>query len=160
MPAARRATTATEIEHLADLDAALASGAPLSGLRLQDLDLTTYEERLLVRTDVEGLVVLGGRLPARLDEHLRAHHALVFPTDPHAPVNAYRATLYSPDELYSGLADCGYAVTPDFRAYEWARDGAVRHDAFVTLLRAIHDDSVTDALTEFIGGRPVAGVMG
>ena len=36
----------------------------------------------------------------------------------------------------------------------------MRHDAFVTLLRAIHDDSVTDALTEFIAGRPVVGVMG
>ena len=36
----------------------------------------------------------------------------------------------------------------------------VHHDAFVTLLRAIHDDSVTDALDEFVGERPVVGVMG
>jgi predicted Rossmann-fold nucleotide-binding protein len=159
MPAARRRTTATEIEHLADLDAALASGEPLTGLRLQDLDLTAHEDRLMERTDVEGLVVLGGRLPPRLDQHLRTHHALVFPTDPHAPVNPYRATLYSPEDLYAGLAD-GYPATPDYRAYEWARDGALRHDAFVTLLRAIHDDSVSDALTEFIGGHRVVGVMG
>jgi predicted Rossmann-fold nucleotide-binding protein len=160
MAALRPRSTATEIEHLADLDAALASGAPLTGLRLQDLDLTSYEDRLLTRTDVEGLVVLGGRLPPRLDDHLRAHHALVFPTDPGAPVNPYRATLYSPDDLYAGLGKGGYAATPDHRAYVWSQEGALRHDAFVTLLRAIHDDSVTDALTEFVAGRPVAGVMG
>ncbi|GAB3450143.1 LOG family protein [Phycicoccus ginsengisoli] len=149
-----------EIETLTDLESALDSGAPLSGLRLQDLDLTAYEERLLARTDVGGLVVLGGRLSPALSAHLGQHHALVFPTDPKAPVDPYRSRLYSPDELYAGLEDHGYDATPDARAYRWTRRGAVRHDAFVTLLRAIHDDSVTDALTEFTAGRPVVGVMG
>ncbi|MGO4341873.1 LOG family protein [Pedococcus sp. 2YAF34] len=149
-----------EVESLAALDALLASGRPLRGLRLQDLDLTGREAALLARTDVEGLVVLGGRMSESLDAHLRAHHALVFPTDTHAPVDPYRASLYSPLELYRGLADRGYAATPDARAYRWAREAAVHHDAFVTLLRAIHDDSVTDALDEFVDGRPVVGVMG
>src|SRR5689334_116611 len=98
-----------EVESLAALDALLASGRPLRGLRLQDLDLTGREAALLARTDVEGLVVLGGRMSESLDAHLRAHHALVFPTDPHAPVDPYRASLYSPLELYRGLADRGYA---------------------------------------------------
>jgi predicted Rossmann-fold nucleotide-binding protein len=149
-----------EVETLAALDAVLASGRPLRGLRLQDLDLTRREDAFLARTDVEGLVVLGGRLSEALDVHLRTHHALVFPSDPHAPVDPYRATLYSPLELYRGLADRGYAATPDARAYRWAREAAAHHDAFVTLLRAIHDDSVTDALDEFVDGRPVVGVMG
>ena len=112
------------------------------------------------RTDVEGLVVLGGRLPPALDAHLRAHRALIFPTDPAAPVDPYRATLYSPDELYAGLAQHGYEATPDFLAYQWMLDAAVHRDAFVTLLRAIHDDSMTDALDELTEGRPVVGVMG
>jgi predicted Rossmann-fold nucleotide-binding protein len=149
-----------EVESLAALDAVLASGRPLRGLRLQDLDLTGREAAFLARTDVEGLVVLGGRLSAALDVHLRAHHALVFPSDPHAPVDPYRATLYSPLELYHGLSTHGYAATPDARAYRWAREAAANHDAFVTLLRAIHDDSVTDALDEFVDGMPVVGVMG
>ncbi|QGN57806.1 LOG family protein [Nostocoides sp. HKS02] len=169
MEGARRSTPATpsprpshstEIENLTDLDAALASGEPLTGLRLQDLDLTAYEAALLARTDVEGLVVLGGRLSPALDAHLRAHRALIFPTDPAAPVDPYRATLYSPQELYAGLADHGYEATPDYLAYQWMLDAAVHRDAFVTLLRAIHDDSITDALDEFTGGRPVVGVMG
>jgi predicted Rossmann-fold nucleotide-binding protein len=149
-----------EVEDLADLDAVLASGRPLIGLRFQDLDLTAYEERLLARTDVAGLVVLGGRLSPRLSAHFGAHRALVFPTDPHAPVDPYRATLYTAAELYAGIDDRGYEATPDFLAYQWTRDGAVRHDAFVTLLRAIHDDSISDALDEFTAGRSVAGVMG
>ncbi len=149
-----------EIETLAALDAALDAGAPLRGLRFQDLDLTGRAARLLRRHDVEGLVVLGGRLPDDLEHHLRTHGALVFPGDPHAPVDPYRATLYSPEELYAGLVEVGYESTPDARAYRWSRDAAVGHDAFVTLLRAIHDDSVSDALTDVLGDAPVVGVMG
>ena len=123
---------AREVESLPALDALLASGQPLTGLRLQDLDLRHHEAELLARTDLTGLVVLGGRLSPALDAHLRAHHALVFPTDPHAPVDPYRATLYSPDELYEGLAARGYAATPDARAYRWTRDGSTHRDAFAT----------------------------
>jgi predicted Rossmann-fold nucleotide-binding protein len=149
-----------EIESLPDLDVVLSDGRPLRGLRLQDLDLGGHEERLLARGDVEGMVVLGGRMTDALASHLRAQGALVFPTDPQAPVNPYRASLYQPHELYEGLATHGYEATPDARAYHWARDGSLQHDAFVTLLRAVHDDSITDALDEFLGDGPVVGVMG
>lgn len=149
-----------EIESLPDLHDALRSQRPLTGLRLQDLDLTGHEPELLSRTDVRGLVVLGGRLSDRLATHLRAHGALVFPTDPGAPVDPYRSSLYQPHELYAGLREHGYEATPDARAHHWARDGALTRDAFVTLLRAIHDDSISDALTEVLHGLPVVGVMG
>jgi predicted Rossmann-fold nucleotide-binding protein len=149
-----------EIESLPDLTETLRARTPLRGLRLQDLDLTGQEEGLLARTDVEGMVVLGGRMTAALETHLRSHGALVFPTDPSAPVNPYRSSLYQPHELYDGLDEHGYEATADARAYHWARDGSLEHDAFVTLLRAIHDDSVTDALDEFIGSMPTVGVMG
>ncbi len=149
-----------EIETLAALDAALDAGTPLRGLRLQDLDLSGRTARLLGRDDVEGLVVLGGRLPDDLEHHLREHGALVFPTDPRAPVDPYRATLYTPEELYDGLREVGYAATPDALAHRWSRDAAVGHDAFVTLLRAIHDDSMSDALTDALRDAPVVGIMG
>ncbi|HSF97441.1 MAG TPA: Rossmann fold nucleotide-binding protein [Ornithinibacter sp.] len=149
-----------EIEDLPSLAAVLRSARPLTGVRLQDLDLTGHEDELLARTDVEGLVVLGGRVGHELARHLRLHGALVFPADPHVPVNPYRATLYQPSELYAGLREHGYEATPDALAYHWSRDGALHHDAFVTLLRAIHDDSMSDALAEVIGRSPVVGVMG
>lgn len=148
-----------EIETLAALDARLASGRSLRGLRLQDLDLTSFEPRLLRHSDFRGTVVLGGTLTPRLETHLRRHGAVLFPSDPDAPVDVYRARLYSPDDLYAGLSE-GYDATPDARAYHWSLDARSQHDAYSTLLRAIHDDSIGDALTEATHGLLPAGVMG
>ncbi|GAA1144218.1 LOG family protein [Ornithinicoccus hortensis] len=149
-----------EVEDLAQLDRVLASGVPLAGLRFQGLDLTAAAPALLEREDLRGLVVLGGVLTPELDEHLRTRGAIIFPTDPAAPVRPYRGSLYTPEELYDGLDQHGYAHTPDARAYAWAEDAALRHDAYVTVLRAIHDDAMADALAAVVAGRRVVGVMG
>lgn len=156
----RRHPAAREVSTPADLREVLTTRAPLRGVRIQDLDLRPYEAMLLARSELEGLVVLGGELSHRLADHLRLHGALVFPTDPHVPVNPYRSTLYRSGELYEGLTARGYADTPDARAYAWAQDATTHRDVFATLLRAIHDDSMTDALTEQLAGRGVVGVMG
>ncbi len=149
-----------EIHTLARLDRALRERTSLAGLRIQDLDLTARADALLARTDLAGLVVLGGRLTAGLEDHLRRHGAIVFPTDPRCPVDPYRSALYHPDELYAGLREHGYEATPDARARAWSADASTRGDAYATLLRAIHDDSISDALDEFLGEVPVVGVMG
>ncbi len=147
-----------EIENLAQLDAWLDADRSLHGLRLQGLDLAAREERLL-SLDPAGAVVLGGVLTDRLDAHLRAGGALVFPAVTGVPVDPYRARLYTPDELYAGLAD-GYAATPDARAYQWWLDPRTHGDVLATMLRAVHDDSIGDALHEALAGRRVVGVMG
>ena len=150
-----------EIETLDALDAALARDSPLGGLRLQGLDLRRPCRRPPAPHRPRGA---GGARRAADPRARRTtcepRRALIFPTDPHAPVDPYRATLYPPQELYAGLATTATPATPDARAYRWSRDAATRSDAFVTLLRAIHDDSITDALDEFVAGRPVVGVMG
>jgi predicted Rossmann-fold nucleotide-binding protein len=151
--------TPHEVDTVAALEAVLDRHEPLHGLRLQDLDLTAVAPRLLRRDDLRGLVVLGGVVPDELAGHLKRHGAMVFPSDPHAPLEVYRPHLYTPDELYAGL-ERGYESTLDAVAYAWATDDRARHDAYVTLLRAIHDHSVTDALDEALEGRRVAGVMG
>ncbi len=150
-----------EIDRLESLRALLAHGGALGGVRLQDLDLHGVEDQLLDRTDVTDLVVLGGRLSSALTLHLVRHGAIVFPSDPKAPVEVYRARLYTADELYAGLSGAmGYAGTPDARAYEWTRDRRSGRDAYVTMLRAIHDESITDTLDDVLDGLAVAGVMG
>jgi len=149
-----------EIASLTELDRALSDGRSLRGLRLQDLDLRGREGELLAHRAIEGLVVLGGRLSPELDAHLRAQGALIFPTDPGLPVNPYRAQLYRPTELYEGLTESGYGATPDAHAYAWSQDPDRRRDAYATLITAIHDDSVLDALGEVVQGRSVVGVMG
>ncbi|TWD14357.1 LOG family protein [Marihabitans asiaticum] len=153
-PAAREVATPTDLREV------LATRAPLRGVRIQDLDLHPFEGLLLARTELDGLVILGGRLSDRLATHLRLHGALVFPTDPGVPINPYRATLYQAGDLYEDLTARGYAATPDARAYEWSQDKRTHRDTFATLLRAIHDDSMTDALTEQLAGRQAVGVMG
>ncbi|WP_311197949.1 hypothetical protein [Ornithinimicrobium sp. INDO-MA30-4] len=45
-------------------------------------------------------------------------------------------------------------------SYAWAEDACLRHDAYVTVLRAIHDDAMSDALAAHTRNRPVVGVMG
>lgn len=147
-----------ELEDLAALDAWLDAGNGLRGVRLQGLDLAAREQRLL-GLDPRGAVVLGGTLTPRLDLHLRTGGALVFPAVPDVPFDPYRAGLYSPDELYGGLDD-GYDATPDARTYRWSLDPCTRTDVLATMLRAVHDDSIGDALHEALLGRRVVGVMG
>ncbi|NUO91624.1 MAG: Rossmann fold nucleotide-binding protein, partial [Dermatophilaceae bacterium] len=147
-----------EIETLEEFDDHLGSEAPLRGLRLQDLDLTGYADRLAARGDLTGLVVLGGDVPLAEAEVLLRGGAILFPGVAEAPVDPWRG-LYLPSDLYAGLED-GYAATPDAKAYAWFVDARLRTDAYCTLVRAIHDDSVTDDLDEFVQGRSVVGIMG
>lgn len=149
-----------EISDHETLDALLTVGASLRGSRLQGLDLSAHEDALLRRQDLSGVVVLGGVLTAALERHLRTHGAIIFPTDPSAPVRPYRGSLYTAAELYDGLGEHGYAHTTDARAYAWLQDAALRHDAYVTVLRAIHDDAITDALVDVVSELRVVGVMG
>jgi predicted Rossmann-fold nucleotide-binding protein len=149
-----------EVTEAQTLDDLLRGGAALRGSRLKGLDLTQFEEPLLARHDLEGLIVLGGRLTPQLERHLRRRGAVIFPAAPGAPVRPYRGSLYTAAELYSGLAERGYESTVDAQAYEWLQDATVRHDAYVTVLRAIHDDAMADALVDAVSERKVVGVMG
>lgn len=149
-----------EVEDETTWRSLLASPDPLHNLRLQGLDLTRDRGLLLARDDISDVVVLGGRLDHEVEQHLRSHGAILFPPAPLAPVDPYRARLYSAQELYAGLAQDGYPSTLDARAYCWFEDAAVRHDAYVTVLRAIHDDAMSDALAAVVRDRRVVGVMG
>jgi predicted Rossmann-fold nucleotide-binding protein len=82
----------------------------------------------------------------------------VFPALPDAPVDVYRAHLYSPDELYDGLVTGDYADTLDARAYAWSRRAG--QDLNTNLAQALHDLAVDDALAEAVTGRRLVGVMG
>ncbi len=153
-------TGGREVEDQTTWTRLLESPEPLVALRLQGLDLTRDRELLLGREDLHDIVVLGGELDQEVELHLRRHGAIVFPADPRAPVDPYRARLYTPQELYAGIEDDGYARTVDARAYRWFEDAAASHDAYVTALRAIHDDAMSDALAGLLQERRVVGVMG
>ncbi|MFI0981923.1 LOG family protein [Streptomyces sp. NPDC021093] len=151
-----------EIETLAEFDRTVSAG-PLTGYRLQSLDLTARTEALLA-TDTAASVFLGCPMTDKAADKVRADGALVFPPVPGLPFDPYRGLLYTPDSLFDGLADGGYEATPDALAYAWFQRTKSDGDIFASMLRSIHDDAISDALDEHLvghlAGAPVVGVMG
>ncbi|MCT2594204.1 Rossmann fold nucleotide-binding protein [Streptomyces sp. N2-109] len=147
-----------EIETLHEFDRVIAATGSLSGLRIQSVDLSS-RTNVLAEADTEGTVFLGCRMPVEAAARAQAGGALVFPPVPHLPFNPYRAALYTPEELFHGLSD-GYPQTPDARSYAWFQHTRSDGDVFSSMLRAVHDDSVSDALDELLTGARVVGVMG
>ncbi|MYW65358.1 Rossmann fold nucleotide-binding protein [Streptomyces sp. SID8379] len=153
-------TSDHEIETLAEFDEVVADRGSLSKHRVQAVDLTA-RTRSLLATDVEGAVFLGCPMEPEAAAQVRARGALVFPPVPGLPFDPYRGHLYTPDELFEGLASPdGYEATPDSRAYAWFQRTKADGDVFASMLRAVHDDSISDALDELLVGARVVGVMG
>ncbi|MFE5592987.1 LOG family protein [Streptomyces sp. NPDC056549] len=148
-----------EIHTLADFDAAVARPGSLAGHRIQSVDLTGRTFALLGAVTAEA-VFLGCRMEPEAAAKVRADGALVFPPVPELPFDPYRARLYTPDELFEGIAGTGYESTPDFLAYTWFGRTRSDGDILSSMLRSLHDDAVSDALGELLDGARVVGVMG
>jgi predicted Rossmann-fold nucleotide-binding protein len=151
-----------EIESLEQLDraaerAAAADGS-MSDWQVQGLDLTGHED-VILRLDPRGALFLGCTISEAAADRLRAGGALVFPTVPDVPFDPWRASLYTPDELYDGLAN-GYDHTTDAKVYAWTRSGGPPGSLKELLARALHDSSIDDALEDFVSGRRIVGLMG
>jgi predicted Rossmann-fold nucleotide-binding protein len=70
------------------------------------------------------------------------------------PVDPYRPSLYTPAELYDARP---YADSLDARAYAWSRETPT---PAATLAQALHDHAIDEALTSWVSGRHLVGVMG
>ena len=70
------------------------------------------------------------------------------------PVDPYRGSLYTADELYDTAR---YADSLDARTYAWSR---LTPTPQATLAQALHDHAVDEALTAWLAGRHLVGVMG
>jgi predicted Rossmann-fold nucleotide-binding protein len=144
-----------DVASLAAFDALVARGAhQMRGWRVRGVDLRRRTDRLLA-LDPQGALLLGCRLTKRADAHLRDGGAVVFPELPDAPVDPYRAVLYTAEELYAGI-ERGYRATPDARIYAWSQ-GSRDHDG---VTRPMHDASMEAALDAALASRRVVGVMG
>ncbi|MEV1053153.1 LOG family protein [Streptomyces sp. NPDC059017] len=148
-----------EIETLEEFDQVVARRGSLAGHRIQSVDLSGRTLALL-SCDTTATAFLGCAMEPDAAAKVRADGALVFPPLPDLPFDPYRGLLYTPDELFDGLADGGYGVTPDALAYEWFQLTKADRDIYASMLRALHDDAVSDALDELLDGVPVVGVMG
>ncbi|MFF9176728.1 LOG family protein [Streptomyces sp. NPDC014793] len=153
-----RAAHDREIESLAEFDEVVTTHGSLTRFRVQAVDLTARTEELLT-VDTTDAVFLGCPMDPEAAAHIRSAGALVFPPIPGLPFDPYRGFAYTPDELFDSLDD-GYEATPDARAYAWFQRTKADGDVFASMLRAIHDDSVSDSLDELLTGAQVVGVMG
>ena len=145
-----------EVESLDEFDERVAAGATaMNGWHLQAVDLRE-RGRVLRSLDPCGALFLGCSLEPADEESLRARGALVFPVVPHVPFDAYRAGLYTPRELYDGLAT-SYAETLDARVYAWSQQ---EQTVDVSLAQALHDHAVDDALRGMVRDHDLVGVMG
>ncbi|MBQ0880876.1 MULTISPECIES: LOG family protein [Streptomyces] len=147
-----------EIESLAEFDHVVSAHGTLAHYRVQAVDLTDRTD-VLMSADPTGAVFLGCPMAPGAAARVAAAGALVFPPIPGLPFDPYRARVYSPDELYASL-DEGYASTPDASSYDWFQQTKADGDVFASMLRAVHDDAVSDALDELLIGTRVVGVMG
>lgn len=76
------------------------------------------------------------------------------------PVLPFRSELYSPAELFAGFSvedPASYATTPDLLAY---RSTLLPPNREVGMLRALHDQSITEQRTVLLEGRKVVAIMG
>jgi predicted Rossmann-fold nucleotide-binding protein len=143
-----------DVETLADLDRRLAAGAThLESWRVHRLDLRERAHELFAH-DVRGTAFLGCRFADGDDDALAAAGALVLPDVGRSPLDVYRPHLYTAAELYDREP---YARSLDARAYAWAQRAPDRDDS---LAAALHDHAIDEALTRWIDGRRVVGVMG
>jgi predicted Rossmann-fold nucleotide-binding protein len=145
-----------EVESLEEFDDRVAAGAAsMYGWHLQAIDLR-QRGPVLRSLDPSGALFFGCALLHADEESLRARGALVFPVVPHVPFDAYRAALYTPQELYDGL-ETSYETTPDARIYAWSQQAPT---VDVTLAQALHDHAVDNALRGMVRGHDLVGVMG
>lgn len=145
------------VDSLEQFDDLVARGATdMAGWRLQDLDLTERSDALR-RLQVAGALFLGCDLLPDDKRSIRDRNGIIFGEVPGMPFNAYRASLYTGDELIEGIEE-GYEHCFDARVFAWSKSGEV--DVARALAAALHDHSIDTELREWVAGRKVVGVMG
>lgn len=152
----------TEIETIAQFDAAVGAGANLARAVIQSLDLRSRSD-VLARCRVDSAMFLGCDLEVAAADDLRARGALLFPRIPDSPLNPYRASLYRAINLYDTLPTGSYADSFDARGYAWTRTVGDVAPLEKTLVASLHDHAISDALAEYLhalGAQQVVGIMG
>ncbi len=142
------------VDSLTELDQRLAHGATLLGSwSVHGLDLRGRAAELLER-DLVGATFLGCRLEPHEEQALHTAGALVLPAATHSPLESHRAELYTAEELYDATT---YAASRDAAIYAWSQQVPQRRD---TLVAALHDHAIDEALHAWRAGRTICGVMG
>ena len=143
-----------EIETLEEFDRRMARGTTsLTGWWVQAVDLSARGEDL-ARCEVAGASFLGCTFAEGDAERIEARGGIVFPSVTGVPVDPFRSTLYTAEELYDAAS---YPASLDARAYAWSKAPG---DQESMLARALHDHAIDQALVDWVRPRHLVGVMG
>ena len=154
------------VESLADFDRRVEAGATrLSGWRVTGVDLRDRGE-VLAGLRVAGATFLGCTFGPGVEERIEGAGALVLPPLTIAPVDVYRSSLYTAEELYDVHPEvrageprraAPYQRSLDARAFAWSQTPGNADDA---LARSLHDHAIDEALLGWIQRKHLVGVMG
>ncbi len=163
---------AIEIESVGALIAHSAQVGHLRNTVVQGLDLTgTAVAQALLAVSGAGGYFLGCRLDLAVEHHLRQTGATLFPAFEALPFNAYRASLYTPEELMQGYVRGrreSLSATTDgliYAHFETYNQPDTVVPILVSLAYRIHDHAIDNALHNLLypkdgPARRVVGVMG
>jgi hypothetical protein len=118
------------------------AGHDLRSAVLVGLDLTAPADDRLLRTALDGALLLGCQLTPATRARADAAGALSFPDIPDLPYRPYRSTLYPPAELFAGFdpaRPASYADTVDARVYRHFKQAAA--GPLPALAQRLHDGS-------------------
>ncbi|GMN08911.1 LOG family protein [Croceitalea sp. MTPC9] len=151
----------TEIDNIEDFKVWLNTSKKAA---IQNLDLKEFENDIL-KKEFDNSIFLGCDLSDNVSGHIVKTGGLVIPDVKEYFFEVHRGKLYHPRELFKGfdLKDPdGYENTYDYKIYkQYKNQGKDKPDTIMTsLLRRLHDHSMTDALNEVISKRKVVAVMG
>ena len=142
------------VESITELERRLVSGVTrLTGWRIVGLDLRPYAAQLAV-CDTSHTTFAGCTMT---DDEQRLHAmrgALILPGADGTPIDPHRSRLYRPDELFDTNE---WATSLDGRAYAWQQ---TEKSPDAVMARAMHDDGIDMALTDWVRDRNIVGVMG
>ncbi|MFT4640962.1 MAG: hypothetical protein ACI8T1_004295 [Verrucomicrobiales bacterium] len=128
--------------------------------------LTSIEDWLRGVSVTES-IFLGCEMSPEFARSVQDGGGIILPHLEDRPYHPFRPYLYTPEELFAGFDKndpCSYCRTPDAEIHlHWeATRKASPSLVFEGILRRAHDQSVTDALTEFLeaADRKVIAIMG
>ena len=136
----------------------------VSKAAIQEISLIGFDDEILTR-EFKDCMFLGCEMNDLIAGHIVRTGGLVIPNSKYVDFQIHRAFLYDPKELFMGFDlnnNEGYQSTLDYKIYkDYVKDGMENPKSIYTsLMRRLHDHSITDALQELIEGRKVVAVMG
>lgn len=152
-----------EIHSISELKNIL-TGKNITDIAIQALDLTNIEDKML-RCRFESCLFLGCKMSEHLLDYLQTDN-FIFPILD-APYKVYPNKLYSRETLYNNYdfqKPATYRQTLDKLVYDhYIKTGKQACSIKETLMRRLHDHSITDAIEDFLQNfnpKKVVAMMG